>query len=69
MREWCLRPLSNSLITMKGLMATLAAIAHQGVRDLVLDVSGRDAVHPLAHRLLAELLDVVLGESGSVLPL
>ena len=48
----------------EGIHAAFAAVADQRVRDLVLDVAGRDAVHPLAHRLLAQLLDVVLGEAG-----
>ena len=37
---------------------------HQRVRDLVLHVPRADAVHPLALGLLAQLLDVVLGEPG-----
>ena len=36
----------------------------QGVGDLVLDVARADPVHPLALGLLAQLLDVVLGEAG-----
>ena len=36
----------------------------QGVGDLVLHVPRRDADHPLADRLLAELVDVLLGEAG-----
>ena len=37
---------------------------HQGVGDLVLDVPGRDAFHPLPGGLLAQLADAVLGVAG-----
>ena len=47
----------------EGVHAALAAIADQGVGDLVLDVAGRDAVHAFALRFLAQFLDVVLGET------
>ena len=35
----------------------------QGVRDLVLHVARRDADHALVVRMLAQLLDVLLGEA------
>ena len=38
-------------------------MGHQGIGDLVLDVARADPVHPLALGLLAQLLDVVLGEA------
>ena len=47
----------------EGVHAPLAPVGDQRVRDLVLDVARADPVHPLAHRLLAQLLDVVLGEA------
>src|SRR5512138_2901645 len=48
--------------------AALALVRDERVRDLVLDVAGADALHALAERLLAELLDVVLGEVRQRLP-
>ena len=39
-------------------------MGHQGVGNLVLHVAGRDADHALLRGLLAELLDVLLGEAG-----
>jgi hypothetical protein len=51
----------------EGVDVALLLVGHEGVRDLVLDVAGGDALHALAHRLLAQLLDVVLGEAGQAL--
>ena len=42
----------------------LVGVGDQGVGDLVLHVARADPVHPLALGLLAQLLDVVLGEAG-----
>ena len=39
-------------------------VGHQGVGNLVLHVAGRDADQPFVVRLLAQLLDVLLGEAG-----
>src|SRR5213080_3690715 len=50
MSEWCRKP--------------LAIVGDQRVGDLVLHVARGDALHALARRLLAQLLDVVLGEAG-----
>src|SRR5262245_19703153 len=52
----------------EGVHAGAGVVAHERVRDLVLDVAGADTVHPLAGRLFAQLLDVVLGEAGEGLP-
>ncbi len=48
----------------EGIDAALLDFAYQAVRELVLDVARRDALHPLAPGLLAQLLDIVLGEAG-----
>ena len=39
-------------------------MSDERIGDLVLHVPRADSVHPLALRLLAQFLDVVLGESG-----
>src|SRR6218665_2521137 len=48
----------------EGVDAALALVAHQGVGDFILDVAGADALEAFPAGLLAELLDVVLGEVG-----
>ena len=52
---------------MNGLIDLASGCADQRVGDFVLHVTGRDAVHPLVDRLLAQFLDVVLGEAGQAL--
>jgi hypothetical protein len=51
-------------MTMKGLMHLLSGVAHEGVGDLVLDVSRADALQAFPPGGLSQLLDVVFGEAG-----
>ena len=61
-----LEPLLQLVEHHEGIDVSLDPIAHERVGDLVLHVARRDAVQALAAGLLAQLLDVVLGEARQV---
>jgi hypothetical protein len=64
MSEWWSRPFLELVEHHERVDAAALVDLHERVRDLVLDVAGRDPLHALAVGLVAQLLDVVLGVAG-----